>query len=81
MKLIDMVKLTNECEKITLALRVEEVYDEQPLTPYLLATYACHPVEKVAVDETRLVIVIPKNMSIEDALKAIKPNQYGCGCT
>ena len=81
MKLIDMVKLTSEDEKITLILKGEEVCDEQPLTPYLLAEYACHPVEKVTVDEDYLVITIPKSMSIEDALKAVKPNQYGCGCT
>lgn len=81
MKLIDMVKLTNPDEKITLILKGEELCDAELLTPYLLAEYAIHPVEKVTVDETHLVITIPKNMSIEDALKAIKPNQYGCGCT
>lgn len=81
MKLIDMVKLTNPDEKITLILKGEEVCDTEPLTPYLLAEYAIHPVEKVTVDEDYLVIKIPKSMSIEDALQAIKPNKYGCGCT
>lgn len=81
MKLIDMVKLTTPDEKITLILKGEEVCDAQLLTPYLLAEYSFHPVEKVTVDETHLVITIPKNMSIEDALQAIKPNKYGCGCT
>ena len=81
MKLIDMVKLTNPDEKITLILRGEEVCDAELLTPYLLAEYGCHPVAKVTVEETRLAITIPKNMSIEDALQLVKPNKYGCGCT
>lgn len=81
MKLIDMVKLTKPDEKITLVLEGEEVCDENPLTPYLLAAYACHPVKQVTVEETRLAITIPKNMSIEDALTTIKPIKYGCGCT
>lgn len=81
MKLIDMVKLTSEDEKITLILKGEEVCDTEPLTPYLLAVYGCHPVEKVTVDEDYLVITIPKSMSIEDALQLAKLNKYGCGCT
>lgn len=78
MKLIDMVKLTNPDEKITLILRGEETSEPATLNPHLLAEYSENYVEKLTVDADQLLITVSKKKEFGELLTFTR---NGCGCT
>lgn len=78
MKLLEMIKLTHEGDKIYLDMQMDTLDGVQakaePLTPKMLAQYSEHKVVGVTIDGDALVIAINRASQPTGMLA-------GCGCT
>lgn len=75
MTLINLIKLTEENEKITLVIKGVETSETKSLTPQLLAKNSENTVEHVTVDGDAMVVTIKKEIESKP-LKEL-PNCFG----